>query len=818
MNIEQLESYNLDDAVKFHDQLNPLLWDKQEHLKPEIQEHLLKIAEDFAEFLGVDSSRLIDITISGSNAAYSYTPSSDIDLHLVVDFSNDNEVYRELFDAKKTIYNTEHNIKVKGIPVELYAQAADQAHHSQGIYSLLHNKWLQIPRRRRADIDDVSVQSKFEEFERRAAEAIKSKSHEEIDRLLQRIRAMRQAGLDQHGEFGPENLAFKLLRNQGIIEKLRDERRQIRDRELSLKERIKKPTTYGFGRDYIEEVGITPDGTNPSTCQFTNETDTEPRPTDEAIIEDFIAFCSDSLNLEREVNLKLRRDPQWPVVNRTFGRYDENRGVLEVAFGQRHIMDVLRTIAHELVHQRQHETTNIPADGGDDGSPYENEANARAGILMRQYGKLHPELFNYSEDSLEEGWGKKAAAAAATVAALSGAPAHSAGLQNYIGAVQNIGTAAHTMKGVNWNAMLQSEGQLALWNYIRANGGDPTAQNLSQLYQWQKRMEQDRGQAQSTANTLPGYTQQPNPVNENDSIDSAGELDPIEKTEQNIDRERLKNALRAGMKSLTSAETAVLNMRFWKDLSLEQIAQALGVTASRVNQIEARALRKLYNVSTRQQLRPFIKEATGYIPTAAEANDPRFKMALTVDVHPGEIGRCANAFLLNTDSQGHPQELRPDGLVKRMMAEYLDFKKKVITEAKSYTGRQVLSYIKKIHPRGEFTIDSTVTNHPVWLLTRVPLSSLHVPDPKSGVDIDDPYNRVQMIDMQHVADITPQEIESKPIVVDTDGYIIDGNHRALAAKLSGMTSIAAYIPDEEAEQDQESYAQHLTRIRQQNKI
>jgi hypothetical protein len=580
MNIEQLESYNLDDAVKFHDQLNPLLWDRSEHLKTEIQEHLLKIAEDFAGFLGVDSSRLIDITISGSNAAYSYTPSSDIDLHLVVDFSNDNEVYRELFDAKKTIYNTEHNIKVKGIPVELYAQAADQVHHSQGIYSLLHDKWLQIPRRRRADIDDVSVQSKFEEFERRAAEAIKSKSHEEIDRLLQRIRAMRQAGLDQHGEFGPENLAFKLLRNQGIIEKLRDERRQIRDRELSLKERIKKPTTYGFGRDYIEEVGVTPDGTNPSTCQFTNETDTKPRPTDEAIIEDFIAFCSDSLNLKREVNLKLRRDPQWPVVNRTFGRYDENRSVLEVAFGQRHIMDVLRTIAHELVHQRQHETTNIPADGGDDGSPYENEANARAGILMRQYGKLHPELFDYSESNIEEGWGKKAAAAAATVAALSGAPAHSASLQNYIGAAQNIGTAAHTMKGVNWNAMLQGEAQQALWNYIRANGGDPTAQNLSQLYQWQKRMEQDRGTGQSTANTLPGYTQQPNPVN----------------------------------------------------------------------------------------------EATGYIPTAAEANDPRFKMALTVDVHPGAIGRCANAFLLNTDGQGHPQELRPDGLVKRMMTEYLAFK------------------------------------------------------------------------------------------------------------------------------------------------
>ena len=69
-----------------------------------------------------------------------------------------------------------------------------------------------------------------------------------------------------------------------------------------------------------------------------------------------------------------------------------------------------------------------------------------------------------------------------------------------------------------------------------------------------------------------------------------------------------------------------------------------------------------------------INEATGYIPTAAEANDPRFEMALTVDIKPGAIGKNANKLLLNTDSQGHPQELRPDGVVKRMMKEYLEFK------------------------------------------------------------------------------------------------------------------------------------------------
>jgi len=85
MNILELDSYRLGDAVKFNDKLNPKLWGSNEHLHPQIREQLLHIAEDFAEFLGVSNFEIKDITISGSNAAYTYTDNSDIDLHLVVD-------------------------------------------------------------------------------------------------------------------------------------------------------------------------------------------------------------------------------------------------------------------------------------------------------------------------------------------------------------------------------------------------------------------------------------------------------------------------------------------------------------------------------------------------------------------------------------------------------------------------------------------------------------------------------------------------------------------------------------------------------------
>jgi hypothetical protein len=73
MNIHELSTYNLADAVKFHRRLNPRIWGRDEHLLPEVREKLLAIAEDFQEFLGVEELDVEDITVSGSNAAYSYT-------------------------------------------------------------------------------------------------------------------------------------------------------------------------------------------------------------------------------------------------------------------------------------------------------------------------------------------------------------------------------------------------------------------------------------------------------------------------------------------------------------------------------------------------------------------------------------------------------------------------------------------------------------------------------------------------------------------------------------------------------------------------
>ena len=65
----------LSQAVVFHDSLNPALW-RDGQMLPDVRNKLLKIARDFQQFIGVENFDLVDITVSGSNAAYTYTPTT----------------------------------------------------------------------------------------------------------------------------------------------------------------------------------------------------------------------------------------------------------------------------------------------------------------------------------------------------------------------------------------------------------------------------------------------------------------------------------------------------------------------------------------------------------------------------------------------------------------------------------------------------------------------------------------------------------------------------------------------------------------------
>jgi hypothetical protein len=229
------EKVEISDAVVFHNELNPEVWENGA-MKPFVRERLLEIAREFEDYLGVDNLEVQDIQVSGSNAAYTYTPYSDIDLHLLIDIPNldISHVYRELFDAKKALFNNQRTIRIKGYDVELYVQDPKQLHISAGIFSVLHNKWVNTPEKKKADIDDMSVTSKVESFMTRIDIAVQHDNLLAAEDIWEDIKEMRKTGLHREGEFSAENIAFKILRNNGYGGKIREHIFHLRDKELSI--------------------------------------------------------------------------------------------------------------------------------------------------------------------------------------------------------------------------------------------------------------------------------------------------------------------------------------------------------------------------------------------------------------------------------------------------------------------------------------------------------------------------------------------------------------------------------------------------------
>mgnify|MGYP002631056128 CR=1 FL=1 len=237
MNINELESFKLSDAVKFRDTLNPIIF-TNDNLNSDVREKLLEIADEFIDYLGINNLDVVDITLSGSNAAYSYTDHSDIDLHILIDMNkiNNDDIYQELFTAKKNLFNDNHDIKIRGYDVELYVQDSNKSVKSLGEYSILNNKWIKLPTRQKSNIDINSVKNKVIKLVQLSEISLRSNDIERVNSVLDTIKRYRQTGLDKHGEFGPENLAFKILRTNGIISDLYNHRDKLYSDQLSLDE------------------------------------------------------------------------------------------------------------------------------------------------------------------------------------------------------------------------------------------------------------------------------------------------------------------------------------------------------------------------------------------------------------------------------------------------------------------------------------------------------------------------------------------------------------------------------------------------------
>lgn len=111
-------------------------------------------------------------------------------------------------------------------------------------------------------------------------------------------------------------------------------------------------------------------------------------------IGEFIKFAIKNLAIQNPPrNLSLSYDTAKAKEMRSFGYFDPNKNKIWVYCKNRNMGDILRTLAHELVHRKQDEEGRISYESGKTGSDIENEANAKAGVLLRDFGKQHEEIY-----------------------------------------------------------------------------------------------------------------------------------------------------------------------------------------------------------------------------------------------------------------------------------------------------------------------------------------------------------------------------------------------------------------------------------------
>ena len=108
------------------------------------------------------------------------------------------------------------------------------------------------------------------------------------------------------------------------------------------------------------------------------------------LMKKFVEYACGELNIN-EPQIHIINSPTYSQEHKSFGGYIPSEEKILVVVHNRNMADILRTLAHELVHHMQ----NLKGDelNGDDGSDTENEANARAGVIMRKFGRENPEIF-----------------------------------------------------------------------------------------------------------------------------------------------------------------------------------------------------------------------------------------------------------------------------------------------------------------------------------------------------------------------------------------------------------------------------------------
>lgn len=219
-------------------QLNQKIFDGMS-MKFDVRETILSIVGVFIDTVCKNSEICLtplDVVLVGSNAAYNYSETSDLDVHIILNYDmidgDPNELIQSYFNAEKTNFNDKYNFTVKGIDVELYVEDVNTSSVTSGIYSVLNDEWVKKPTP--TSINFFVDQFKLDDLIFEINEVFSGESAGAIEDMINKLYLMRKYSLSIDGESGQGNLLFKEIRGLGLLDQLKDRLYELKSKYLSL--------------------------------------------------------------------------------------------------------------------------------------------------------------------------------------------------------------------------------------------------------------------------------------------------------------------------------------------------------------------------------------------------------------------------------------------------------------------------------------------------------------------------------------------------------------------------------------------------------
>ena len=224
------------EEFQIHDTLNSKLFDLNTNkLLPEVRDKIIEICASFEDYINVPI-QILDIQLVGSNVSFNYTEHSDLDVHIMANFEifgKDDAILKAYYEVKKSQFNKETDIRIKGIEVELYVQDVRSTTASNGIYSVCDDEWIKEPKPIKS-ATKYNTEKEVEKWAQHIQQVLANNNYDEINKTLSTLYLMRTNAIAVDGENSKGNQIFKDIRSLGYLQQLKDALMKALSKELSL--------------------------------------------------------------------------------------------------------------------------------------------------------------------------------------------------------------------------------------------------------------------------------------------------------------------------------------------------------------------------------------------------------------------------------------------------------------------------------------------------------------------------------------------------------------------------------------------------------